>query len=51
MNSAWRSLAAVCVLVIGVYAYMTQKGLLELANLKAADATTIYWCRVFAPAN
>jgi tetratricopeptide (TPR) repeat protein len=38
MKNAWRSLAAVCVLVIGVYAYMAQSGVLELVSLNAADA-------------
>ena len=38
MKSAWKSLAAVCALVIGVYAYMTQSGVLELASPNAADA-------------
>jgi tetratricopeptide (TPR) repeat protein len=36
-KSAWKSLAAVCVLVIGVYAYMNQSGLLELLSPSAAD--------------
>jgi tetratricopeptide (TPR) repeat protein len=38
MNGPWRPLAAVCVLVIGVYAYMAQSGVLELASPNAADA-------------
>jgi tetratricopeptide (TPR) repeat protein len=37
MKSAWRLLAAVCVLVIGAYAYMAQSGVLELVSLNAAD--------------
>ncbi len=37
MKKAWGSLAAVCVLVIGVYAYMAESGVLELASLNAAD--------------
>jgi tetratricopeptide (TPR) repeat protein len=37
MKNAWRSLAAVCVLVVGVYAYMAQSGVLELVSLDAAD--------------
>jgi tetratricopeptide repeat protein len=36
-KNAWKSLAAVCVLVIGVYAYMAQSGLLELLSPRAAD--------------
>jgi tetratricopeptide (TPR) repeat protein len=35
---AWRSLAAVCVLVIGGYAYMAQSGMLELLGHNAADS-------------
>ncbi len=38
MKNAWGPLAAVCVLVIGVYAYMAQSGLLELLTPNAADA-------------
>jgi tetratricopeptide (TPR) repeat protein len=38
MKNAWRSLAAVCALVIGVYAYMAQSGLSELLTPNAADA-------------
>jgi tetratricopeptide (TPR) repeat protein len=39
MKNTWTSLAAVCVLVIGVYAYMVQSGtLLELWTPNAADA-------------
>jgi hypothetical protein len=37
MKKAWTLLAAVCVLVIGVYAYMAQSGLLELLSPSAAD--------------
>ena len=37
MKNAWTSLAAVCVLVIGVYAYMAQSGVLELSSPNAAD--------------
>ncbi len=37
MKRAWTLLAAVCVLVIGVYAYMAQSGLLELLSPSAAD--------------
>ncbi len=37
MKSARKLLAAVCVLVIGVYAYMAQSGLLELLSPSAAD--------------
>jgi tetratricopeptide (TPR) repeat protein len=38
MKNAWGPLAAVCVLVIAVYAYMAQSGLLELLSPNAADA-------------
>ena len=37
MKNAWRSLAVVCALVLGVYAYMMQSGLLELLSPSAAD--------------
>jgi hypothetical protein len=37
MKNAWRPLAAVCALVIGVYAFMAQSGLLELLSPSAAD--------------
>ena len=37
MKNAWRLLAAVCVLVIGVYAYMAQSGIMELLTRSAAD--------------
>jgi hypothetical protein len=37
MKNAWRWLAVVCVLVIGVYAYLAQSGLLELLSPSAAD--------------
>ena len=37
MKNAWRSLAAVCVLVIGVYGYVAQSGTLESLTLNAAD--------------
>jgi hypothetical protein len=36
-KSTWKSLAVVCALVIGVYAYMNQSGLLELLSPSAAD--------------
>ena len=38
MKNTWISLAAVCALVLGVYTYMAQSGVLELASLKAADS-------------
>jgi hypothetical protein len=38
MISGWRLLAAVCVLVIGVYAYVVQPGVLELRDSNAAEA-------------
>jgi tetratricopeptide (TPR) repeat protein len=38
IKNARRLLAAVCALVIGVYAYMAQSGVLELASPNAADA-------------
>ena len=38
MKNTWILLAAVCVLVIGVYAYMAQSGVLELVSLNTADA-------------
>lgn len=37
MRKAWTLLGAVCVLVIGVYAYMAQSGLLELLSPSVAD--------------
>jgi tetratricopeptide (TPR) repeat protein len=37
MNNAWKSLAVVCVLVIGSYAYMAESGLLELLSPNAAS--------------
>lgn len=37
MKNAWRSLAVVCALVIGVYAYLSQSGLLELLSPNAAS--------------
>jgi hypothetical protein len=37
MRKAWTLLVAVCVLVIAVYAYMAQSGLLELLRPSAAD--------------
>ncbi|MGA2140037.1 MAG: tetratricopeptide repeat protein [Verrucomicrobiia bacterium] len=37
MKNAWGSLAAVCALVIGVYAYAAQPGMMESLTLKAAD--------------
>ena len=37
MKDAWRSLAAVCALVIGVYAYTVHSGFLESLILNAAD--------------
>ncbi|MGA2139064.1 MAG: tetratricopeptide repeat protein [Verrucomicrobiia bacterium] len=36
MKNAWMLLAAVCALVIGVYAYMAQSGVLELLSPNAA---------------
>ena len=38
MKNAWRSLAAVCALVIGIYAYMAQPGVWESLSQNAADA-------------
>ena len=38
MKNAWKSLAAVCALVIGVYAYVVQPGVFELGSSNAADA-------------
>jgi tetratricopeptide (TPR) repeat protein len=38
MKAAWKLLAAACVLVMGVYAYMAQSGVLERASPTAADA-------------
>ncbi|MGO9611247.1 MAG: tetratricopeptide repeat protein [Verrucomicrobiia bacterium] len=38
MKNAWISLAAVCALVIGVYAYVVQPGVGELGSSNAADA-------------
>ncbi len=38
MKNAWILLAAVCSLVIGVYAYMAQSGSLELLSPDAADS-------------
>jgi tetratricopeptide (TPR) repeat protein len=40
MKNAWRSLAVVCALVIGAYAYLSQSGLLEL--LSPNPASTYY---------
>jgi tetratricopeptide (TPR) repeat protein len=37
MKNAWGPLAAVCALVIGVYAYLAQSGLLELLSPNAAS--------------
>jgi tetratricopeptide (TPR) repeat protein len=37
MKNAWRSVAAVCVLVGGVYAYIAHSGLLVSTSLNAAD--------------
>jgi tetratricopeptide (TPR) repeat protein len=37
MKNGWGSLAAVCVLVLGVYAYAAQSGMMESLTLKAAD--------------
>jgi hypothetical protein len=37
----WKSLGAVCVLVIGVCACMAQSGVLELVSPNAADAYCI----------
>jgi tetratricopeptide (TPR) repeat protein len=39
MKNVWRLLAVVCVLVVGLYAYLAQFGELESLNLNAADAT------------
>ena len=38
MRNTWTSLAAVCALVLGVYTYMTQSGVLELRTPNVADA-------------
>ena len=38
MNNAWRSLGAVCVLVIALYAYMAQSGVLELLSPNPAES-------------
>jgi hypothetical protein len=38
MSCAWKSLAAVCVLVIGVYAYMAQSSAWELWSQNASDS-------------
>src|ERR1017187_2917678 len=38
MKNAWILLAVVCALVLGVYAYMSQSGVLELLSPNAADA-------------
>ncbi len=38
MKNAWKLLAAVCALVIGVYAYTAHSGLLASTSLNAADA-------------
>jgi tetratricopeptide (TPR) repeat protein len=38
MKNAWRLLAVVCALVIGIYAYMAQSGVMELLTPNAADA-------------
>ena len=37
MKDAWKLLAAACALVIGVYAYMAESGLLELLSPSAAE--------------
>jgi len=37
MKNAWRSLAAVCALVIGVYAYTAHSGFVTSSSLNAAD--------------
>jgi hypothetical protein len=37
MSGAWKPLGAVCVLVIGIYAYMAQSSVLELLTPSAAD--------------
>ena len=37
MKNEWRVLGAVCALVIGIYAYMAQSGLLEPVSPNAAD--------------
>ncbi|MGD1019009.1 MAG: hypothetical protein ABSA12_06790, partial [Verrucomicrobiia bacterium] len=38
MKNAWRSLAAVCALVIGVYAYTAHSSFLETVSANAADS-------------
>jgi tetratricopeptide (TPR) repeat protein len=38
MKTGWVSLAAVCALVLGVYTYMAQSGVLEMQSPTAADA-------------
>jgi hypothetical protein len=38
MKGRWKLLAAVCALVIGVYAYVVQPGVSELGSSNAADA-------------
>jgi len=38
MNSAWKPLGAVCVLVIGVYAYMAQSSVWEMRSPDGADS-------------
>jgi len=37
MKNLWTWLAAACVLVIGVYTYAAQSGMMESLTLKAAD--------------
>jgi tetratricopeptide (TPR) repeat protein len=39
MKNAWRSLAVVCALVIGYYAYMAQSGVAELLSPNAAETS------------
>jgi hypothetical protein len=38
MKNEWRVLAAVCVLVVGVYAYATYSGFMATPDQQAADA-------------
>lgn len=38
MNSAWRLVATVCVLVIGIYVYMAHSGVLELLSPTPAES-------------
>ncbi|MGO9243201.1 MAG: hypothetical protein ACLQDC_00290, partial [Verrucomicrobiia bacterium] len=38
MKNDWKVLGGVCALVIGVYAYVVQPGMVELGSSNAADA-------------